>query len=108
MISWTIVSGSLLLSLPLVKGTTQKVHILSHPLIIDTNAVILGLKAYKYKIYIDDDKKKYVNADNDDNKINNVILDNDIIMVWTNLDNKIKKISLRYNGATYVLKFNEE
>ena len=46
-------------------------------------------------------------SDND-NKINNVILDNDIIMVWTNLDNKIKKISLRYNGATYVLKFNEE
>ena len=51
---------------------------------------------------------KELNKDNDDNKINNVILDNDIIMVWTNLDKKIKKISLRYNGATYVLKFNEE
>ena len=51
---------------------------------------------------------KELSKDNNDNKINNVILDNDIIMVWTNLDNKIKKISLRYNGATYVLKFNEE
>ena len=51
---------------------------------------------------------KELNKDNDDNKINNVILDNDIIMVWTNLDKKIKKISLRYNGATYVLKFNEK
>ena len=51
---------------------------------------------------------KELSKDDNDNKINNVILDNDIIMVWTNLDNKIKKISLRYNGATYVLKFNEE
>ena len=51
---------------------------------------------------------KELNKDNDDNKINNVILDNDIIMVWTNLDKKIKKISLRYNGANYVLKFNEK
>ena len=46
--------------------------------------------------------------DDDDNKINNVILDNDIIMIWTNLNKEIKKISLRYYGATYVLKFNEE
>ena len=51
---------------------------------------------------------KELSKDDNDNKINNVILDNDIIMIWTNLDNKIKKISLRYNGATYVLKFNEE
>ena len=51
---------------------------------------------------------KELSKDDNDNKINNVILDNDIIMVWTNLDNMIKKISLRYNGATYVLKFNEE
>ena len=39
---------------------------------------------------------------------NNVILDNDIIMIWTNCKKEIKKISLRYNGATYVLKLNEE
>ena len=51
---------------------------------------------------------KALNKDNDDNKVNNVILNNDIIMVWTNLDKEIKKISLRYNGATYVLKVNEE
>ena len=51
---------------------------------------------------------KELNKDDDDNKINNVILDNDIIMVWTNLDKKIKKISLRYNDLTYVLEFNEE
>ena len=51
---------------------------------------------------------KALNKDNDDNKVNNVILNNDIIMVWTNLDKEIKKISLRYNGATYVLKANEE
>jgi len=51
---------------------------------------------------------KALNKDNDDNKVNNVILNNDIIMVWTNLDKEIKKISLRYNSATYVLKVNEE
>ena len=51
---------------------------------------------------------KALNKENDDNKVNNVILNNDIIMVWTNLDKEIKKISLRYNGATYVLKVNEE
>ena len=51
---------------------------------------------------------KALNKDNDDNKVNNVILDNDIIMIWTNLKKEIKKISLRYNGATYVLKLNEE
>ena len=37
--SFKILSGSLLLSLPLVYGTTQKVHILSQPLVIDTKAV---------------------------------------------------------------------
>ena len=63
---------------------------------------------------IEDDLRLYrmdikaLNKDNDDNKVNNVILNNDIIMVWTNLDKEIKKISLRYNGATYVLKANEE
>ena len=63
---------------------------------------------------IEDDLRLYrmdikaLNKDNDDNKVNNVILDNDIIMVWTNLEKEIRKISLRYNGATYVLKLNEE
>ena len=63
---------------------------------------------------IEDDLRLYrmdikaLNKDNDDNKVNNVILDNDIIMIWTNLKKEIKKISLRYSGATYVLKLNEE
>ena len=51
---------------------------------------------------------KALNKDNDDNKVNNVILDNEIIMVWTNTNKDIKKISLRYNSVTYVLKFDEE
>ena len=63
---------------------------------------------------IEDDLRLYrmdikaLNKDNDDNKVNNVILDNDIIMIWTNLDKEIKKISLRHNSANYVLKVNEE
>tara|TARA_A100001011_G_scaffold106283_1_gene112585 strand:- start:10956 stop:11501 length:546 start_codon:yes stop_codon:yes gene_type:complete len=51
---------------------------------------------------------KELNKDGDDNKINNVILNSDIMIVWTNLDKEIIKISLKYNGATYVLKLNEE
>ena len=51
---------------------------------------------------------KEIDKDGDDNKINDVILDNDVIMIWTNLNKEIKKISLRYSGATYVLKLNEE
>ena len=35
-----ILSGSRLRSLPRVKGTTQNVHILSQPRVIDTKAVI--------------------------------------------------------------------
>ena len=65
------------------------------------NAIEDDLRLYRMDI-------KALDKDNDDNKVNNVILDNDIIMIWTNLDKDIKKISLRYNGATYVLKFNEE
>jgi hypothetical protein len=51
---------------------------------------------------------KELNKEEDDNKVNNVILDNDIIMIWTNLDKEIKKISLKYSGVTYVLNFNEK
>ena len=38
-ISSKIVFGSLLLSRPLVKGTTQNVHMLSQPLVMDTKAL---------------------------------------------------------------------
>ena len=63
---------------------------------------------------IEDDLRLYrmdikaLNKDNDVNKVNNVILDNEIIMVRTNTNKDIKKISLRYNSVTYVLKFDEE
>ena len=51
---------------------------------------------------------KELHKDDDDNKINNVILDSDVIMIWTNFDKEIKKISFRYNGSNYVIKLNEE
>ena len=63
---------------------------------------------------IEDDLRLYrmdikaLNKDNDDNKINNVILDSDVIMIWTNLDKEIKKISFKYSGSNYVIKLNEE
>ena len=50
---------------------------------------------------------KELNKDGDDNKINNVILDSDVIMIWTNLDKEIKKISFRYYGFNYVIKLND-
>jgi phosphotransferase system IIA component len=49
-----------------------------------------------------------LNKDGDDNIINDVILNHDIIKVWTNLDNDIKRISFKYNNASYIIKFNEE
>ncbi len=51
---------------------------------------------------------KPLNKDGDDNKINNVILNHDLIKVWTNLDNEIKKVSLMYNNAFYTIELNEE
>jgi|TARA_B100001093_G_scaffold203971_1_gene196032 hypothetical protein len=49
-----------------------------------------------------------LNKDDDDNIINSVILNHDLIKVWTNLDNDIKRISFTYNNASYIIKFNEE
>ena len=60
-----------------------------------------GLRLYRMDI-------KELNKDGDDNKINNVILDSDVIMIWTNFDKEIKKISFRYNGSNYVIKLNEK
>jgi len=51
---------------------------------------------------------KELNKDGDDNMVNNVILDHDLIKIWTNLDNEIKKLSFIYNNAGYIVKFNEE
>tara|TARA_B100001109_G_scaffold156022_1_gene126928 strand:- start:15 stop:560 length:546 start_codon:yes stop_codon:yes gene_type:complete len=49
-----------------------------------------------------------LNKDGDDNIINSVILNHDLIKVWTNLDNDIKRMSFKYNNASYIIKFNEE
>tara|TARA_B100001175_G_scaffold302145_1_gene295922 strand:+ start:453 stop:998 length:546 start_codon:yes stop_codon:yes gene_type:complete len=49
-----------------------------------------------------------LNKDGDDNIINSVILNHDLIKVWTNLDNDIKRISFTYNNANYIIKLNEE
>ena len=49
-----------------------------------------------------------LNKDDDDNIINSVILNHDLIKVWTNLDNDIKRMSFTYNNASYIIKFNEE
>mgnify|MGYP001338323438 FL=1 len=51
---------------------------------------------------------KELHKDDDDNKINNVILGSDVIIIWTNHDKEIKKISFRYNGSNYIIKLNEE
>ena len=51
---------------------------------------------------------KALNKDSDDNKINNVILDNDVIMIWTNLNKEIQKIRFKYNGSNFLIKLNEE
>ena len=50
---------------------------------------------------------KELNKDSDDNMVNNVILGHDLIKIWTNLDNEIKKLSFTYNNAGYVVEFNE-
>ena len=49
-----------------------------------------------------------LHKDDDDNIINSVILNHDLIKVWTNLDNDIKRMSFTYNNASYIIKFNEE
>ena len=51
---------------------------------------------------------KEINKDDDDNKINDVILDNDVIIVWTNLNKEIQKIRFKYNGSNFLIKLNEE
>ena len=51
---------------------------------------------------------KEINKDDDDNKINDVILDNDVIMVWTNFNKEIQKIRFKYNGSNFLIKLNEE
>ena len=98
------------------------------------NKVLLGMKISKEDSWIEDynlldDKKikvrylfsseedslrlyrmdiKEIDKDGDDNKINDVILDNDVIMIWTNLNKEIQKIRFKYNGSNFLIKLNEE
>ena len=98
------------------------------------NRMLLGMKISKEDSWIEDynlldDKKikvrylfsseedslrlyrmdiKEINKDSDDNKINDVILDNDVIMIWTNLNKEIQKIRFKYNGSNFLIKLNEE
>ena len=51
---------------------------------------------------------KQIDKGDVENKINSVILDSDVIMIWTNLDKEIQKISFRYNSSNYVIKLNDE
>ena len=98
------------------------------------NKMLLGMKISKEDSWIEDynlldDKKikvrylfsseeddlrlyrmdiKEINKDGDDNKINDVILDSDVIMIWTNLNKEIQKIRFKYNGSNFIIKLNEE
>ncbi len=49
-----------------------------------------------------------INRDDDINKINKIILNNDIIMVWTDLNKKIKKIKFVYKNNTYLISYINE
>ena len=42
-----------------------------------------------------------------DNKINSVILDSDVIMIWTDLNKSICKVGFVYKNSTYVVEKNE-
>ena len=61
---------------------------------------------YEYLKYVDDNN--LIDKDGDDNMINNVILNSDIITVWTDFDKEIQKIALMYNNASYVIKLDEK
>ena len=60
-----------------------------------------GVRIYRMDV-------REINKDGDDNMINNVILNSDIITVWTDFDKEIQKIALMYNNASYVIKLDEK
>ena len=62
---------------------------------------IEGLRLYRLDI-------KQINKGDVDNKINNVILDSDVIMIWTDLNKSICKIEFVYKSFTYVIEKNED
>lgn len=62
-----------------------------------------GLRLYRLDI------KQKNNDSNDatDNTINDVILNNDVIMIWADLNNNIIKVGFVYNSLTYIIEKNE-
>ncbi len=63
-------------------------------------------KNENFRIYRMDIRQK--NRAKVDNTINNVILQNDIIMIWTDLEKNIKKIKFVYKNNTYFLSYTNE
>ena len=60
------------------------------------------------RLYRLDIKQKDIDSNDDtDNIINDVILNNDVIMIWTDLNKNIIKIGFVYNSLTYVMEKNE-
>lgn len=51
---------------------------------------------------------KQLNKEDVDSRVNIVILDNDIITVWTDKSKKITKISLMYKNVSYVINIKNE
>jgi hypothetical protein len=49
-----------------------------------------------------------LNKEDIDNKVNVVILDNDVIEVWTDKNKNIAKICLMYKNASYVIDVKNE
>ena len=59
------------------------------------------------RLYRLDIKQKDIDSNDDtDNKINDVILNNDVIMIWTDLNKNIIKVGFVYNSLTYVIEKN--
>jgi len=51
---------------------------------------------------------KQIDKGDVDNKINSVILDSDVIMIWTDLNKVICKVGLVYKNSTYVVEKNKD
>ena len=62
-----------------------------------------GLRLYR----LDIKQKNNDSNDGADNTINDVILNNDVIMIWADLNNNIMKVGFVYNSLTYIIEKNE-
>ena len=59
------------------------------------------------RLYRLDIKQRNIDSNDTDNTINDVILNNDIIMIWTDLNKNIIKVGFVYNSLTYIIEKNE-